>query len=132
MIYLTHLWSGFLLPAIDILLIAFVFYRLLILIRGTQSVPVVMGLAVLMGITVMLRYFLPLPASLWLLDNFWRSAVLLLAVVFQPEFCPVRYPVAIDDLALPRAQDPVCLRFIRPLQHRVLPRPLVPTGPLPP
>ncbi|HVO33652.1 MAG TPA: diadenylate cyclase CdaA [Elusimicrobiota bacterium] len=85
MTLLGHLWAGVMLPAIDILLIAFVFYQILQLIRGTQSVPVVMGLAVLMGITVMLRFFIPLPASLWLLDNFWRWAVLLLAVVFQPE-----------------------------------------------
>ncbi len=85
MIFLANTWTSFLLPAVDICLIAFVFYRLLLLIRGTQSVPVIMGLAVLMGITVMLRYFIHLPASLWLLDNFWRWAVLLLAVVFQPE-----------------------------------------------
>jgi hypothetical protein len=38
----------------------------------------------------------------------------------QPELFPVRHPVAVDDLALLRAQDPVGLRFIRPLRHRFL------------
>jgi len=79
------LWSTYLLPAVDILLIAFVFYQVLLLIKGTHSVQVVMGLAVLMGMTLVIRHFLKLPAATWLLENFWSGAVVLLAVVFQPE-----------------------------------------------
>src|SRR5262245_39707911 len=80
-----NLWLNTLLPAIDILLIAFVFYHVLLLIKGTHSVQVVMGLAVLMGMTLVIRHFLKLPAATWLLENFWSGAVILLAVVFQPE-----------------------------------------------
>src|SRR5262245_3758464 len=80
-----NLWLNTLLPAIDILLIAFVFYQVLLLIKGTHSVQVVMGLAVLMGMTLVIRHFLRLPAATWLLENFWSGAVVLLAVVFQPE-----------------------------------------------
>jgi diadenylate cyclase len=82
---LAQTWNMYLSPAIDILLIAIVFYRLLLLIKGTASVQVVMGLAVLMGMTLIVHHFLRLPASSWLLDNFWSGAVILLAVVFQPE-----------------------------------------------
>ncbi len=81
-------WNLFILPAIDILLIAFVFYHILLLIKGTHSVQVVMGLAVLMAMTLIIRHFLRLPAATWLLENFWSGAsgaVVLLAVVFQPE-----------------------------------------------
>lgn len=85
MTILSQAWAILVSPAIDILLIAFVFYRLLVLIRGTHSVQVVMGLAMLMGVTLVVHYFLRLPASTWLLDNFWSGAVVLLAVVFQPE-----------------------------------------------
>jgi len=85
MAIVSHLWTSFFLPAIDILLIAFVFYRVLLLIKGTHSVQLVMGLAVLMGVTLIVRHFLRLSASAWLLDNFWSGAVVLLAVVFQPE-----------------------------------------------
>lgn len=85
MTFLTEAWSFYLIPAIDILLIAFVFYRLLLLIKGTHSVQVVMGLAVLMGITLVARHFLRLPATTWLLESFWSGAVILLAIVFQPE-----------------------------------------------
>jgi uncharacterized protein (TIGR00159 family) len=75
----------YLLPALDILLIAYILYRLLLLIKGTASVQVVMGLAVLMGTTLLVHQMKHLPASAWLLDNFWAGAVVLLAVVFQPE-----------------------------------------------
>ncbi len=80
-----RIWSGIILPALDVLLIAFVFYRLLLLIKGTATVQVVMGLAVLMGMTLIVDHVLHLPASGWLLRNFWSFAVILLAVVFQPE-----------------------------------------------
>lgn len=85
MVILQHIWTTFLNPAIDILLIAFVFYRLLVLIKGTHATQVVMGLAVLMVATLVVRNVLQLQASSWLLDNFWYGAVVILAVVFQPE-----------------------------------------------
>ena len=72
-------------PIIDIGLLAFVFYRLLLLIRGTQAVPVAMGLVVLAAVTLLLRYTIHLPVCSWLLDHFWSGAVILLAIVFQPE-----------------------------------------------
>lgn len=85
MSFLTQLWSHFLMPVIDILLIAFVFYRLLLLIKGTHAVQVIMGLAILMFTTLIARDLLHLQASTWLLENFWAGAVVILAVVFQPE-----------------------------------------------
>jgi diadenylate cyclase len=85
MIILQHLWQVFFNPAIDILLIAYVFYRLLIMIKGTHATQVVMGLAVLMVATLVVRNVLRLQASTWLLENFWAGAVVILAVVFQPE-----------------------------------------------
>src|SRR3712207_1717455 len=83
--WLHTVWQNVLVPAADILLLAAIFYRLLLLIRGTHSVQVVMGLAVLMGLTLLVRHVLNLPALTWLLESFWSGAVVLLAVVFQPE-----------------------------------------------
>src|ERR1041384_4554 len=82
---INSIWATYLSPTVDILLIAFVFYQVLLLIKGTHSVQVVMGLAVLMGMTLVIRHILRLPAATWLLENFWSGAVVLLAVVFQPE-----------------------------------------------
>src|SRR5688572_5636810 len=63
---------------------AFVFYRVLLLVRGTYTVQVLVGLVILMASTLAVRT-LQLPASTWLLENFWGAAVVILAVVFQPE-----------------------------------------------
>jgi len=85
MIWYSEFWNSILLPALDIGLMAFIFYRLLLLIKGTHAVQVIMGLAVLMVTTLIARDFLHLNASTWLLDHFWSGAVVVLAVVFQPE-----------------------------------------------
>src|SRR5688572_6929219 len=82
---LSYLWSTYLLPALDILLIAYVFYRLLLLIKGTHVVQLIMGLVILMVATLLTRDVLHLQASSWLLQNLWAGALILLAVVFQPE-----------------------------------------------
>ena len=85
MIMLREVWVLYLNPAIDVLLLAVVFYRLLLLIKGTHAVQIVSGLAVLMGATLVVRNVLHLQAATWLLENFWAGAVVILAVVFQPE-----------------------------------------------
>ena len=85
MTWIGEAWFQVLSPIVDILLISFVFYRLLLLIKGTHAAQVIMGLGVLMGMTIVVRNVLKLPASSWLLEIFWASAVVILAVVFQPE-----------------------------------------------
>jgi diadenylate cyclase len=85
MTVLLEIWHLYLNPIIDILLLAYVFYRLLLLIKGTHASQVVTGLAVLMVATLVVRNVLHLQAATWLLENFWAGAVVILAVVFQPE-----------------------------------------------
>jgi len=69
---------------IDILLIAFVIYRLFILIRGTRAVQMLMGLAFFF-----IFYFFSLWAGFrsvsWVLENFWRISVIGIIILFQPE-----------------------------------------------
>jgi diadenylate cyclase len=104
------IWSSVFSPTIDILLIAFAFYQILLLIKGTHSVQVVMGLAVLMGMTLVIRHFLRLPAATWLLEHFWSGAVVLLAVVFQPE---LRAALAhLGSRPLGRIMTPTRLSFV--------------------
>jgi diadenylate cyclase len=81
----AHLWHVVFSPLLDILILTYLFYRLLLLIKETASAQVVTGLAVLMLVTLIVRYLLRLPATGWLLENFWSGAVILLAIVFQPE-----------------------------------------------
>jgi len=69
---------------VDILLIAFVIYRLFILIRGTRAVQMLVGLTFLFAL-----YFFSIWANLqsvsWVLENFWRISVIGIIILFQPE-----------------------------------------------
>ncbi len=68
----------------DILIIAFIIYRLFLLIRGTRAVQMLMGLAF-----VFIFYFISLWSDLkavsWVLQNFWRISVIGVIILFQPE-----------------------------------------------
>lgn len=69
---------------LDILLVAILIYRVLMLFRGTRAVQITIGLAVLAGGTMAARA-LELTSLSWLLDHFWSFWVVALIVVFQPE-----------------------------------------------
>lgn len=68
--------------ATDILLVAFIIYRILLLIRGTRAQQVLTGLGLIAG-----AFFLSKTCNLrtlsWILDNFISSFVLIVIVVFQ-------------------------------------------------
>jgi len=70
--------------AIDILLIAFVIYRIMDLIRGTRAVQMLIGLAVVFLGFVSSQYF-ELYTLNWILDNFLSSILLVIVVIFQDD-----------------------------------------------
>ena len=71
--------------AVDIVLVAAVLYRVLVMFRGTRAVQMLAGLGGLMVASFLARR-LELFSSSWLLENFWSVWVLALVVLFQPEF----------------------------------------------
>lgn len=71
--------------ALDIVLVAAVLYRVLIMFRGTRAVQMLAGLGGLMLASFLARR-LELFSSSWILENFWSVWVLALVVLFQPEF----------------------------------------------
>ncbi|MBI2070932.1 MAG: TIGR00159 family protein [Elusimicrobia bacterium] len=77
-------WAEIIRIFIDLCLASFLLYRVIVLIRGTKSMQVAIGLLVLMFLTYMVR-MLNLTVTSWLLDQFWLAGILLLVVVFQPE-----------------------------------------------
>ena len=79
------LWSNFFVHAIDILLIAYILYRLLLLIKGTMAVQMIIGILTIVVITVIAQVVLDLKTLSWLLEKFWIAAVVVVVVVFQPE-----------------------------------------------
>ena len=77
-------WNGFVSPIVDILLVSFLIYRALLVIRGTRAAPMLGGLTV-----VVLLYFISDLAELttlhWILGNFLSSIIIVVIVIFQEE-----------------------------------------------
>ena len=73
-----------LLNVIDILLLSYIFYRLIVLIKGTRAVQVLLGIVVL-GLVTAVSIYLKLETTSWLLKNFWSAGLVILVVVFQPD-----------------------------------------------
>ncbi len=69
---------------IDIAIVAFVFYKLFTLIRGTRAVQLLKGILVLLVATSVSRW-LHLYTIHWLLQNVQVMLVVALPIVFQPE-----------------------------------------------
>lgn len=69
---------------IDIGLLAAIIYWMLMMIKGTRTIPILLGLTVLLG-TYGLSVFLGLEAMGWLLENLFGSAVLIVVVLFQAD-----------------------------------------------
>jgi len=70
--------------ALDVFLVAFIVYRLLVAFRGTRAAQILIGLgALLAGLVVARR--LELRSLGWLLDTFWAVWAVVLVVLFQPE-----------------------------------------------
>lgn len=71
-----------LLDLLDILLVAFILYRIILLIKGTRAVQMLFGLAVLLVVYVGSQVG-GLYTLNWLLDNFLSSIILVIVVIFQ-------------------------------------------------
>jgi len=67
---------------VDILLVAFGIYWLLLLIKGTRAVQIIVGLLLLIAISLASQLF-QLTTTSWILDKFLGSAVLIIIVLFQ-------------------------------------------------
>lgn len=69
---------------IDILLVAVIFYKLLLIIKGTKAFQILIGLGVLL-IAFLLSGYIGLYTIDWLIQSLWAQIVLALVILFQPE-----------------------------------------------
>ena len=76
-----HLW---LLDILDILLVSVLFYRLLILVKGTRSAQMYVGLLVIVLIGLVAREF-DLIAIRWIVDSLKTVWLIAFVILFQPE-----------------------------------------------
>ncbi|MCJ7738940.1 MAG: diadenylate cyclase CdaA [Anaerolineae bacterium] len=70
---------------LDILIVAFIFYWILYLVRGTRAVPVLRGVIFLIIAVSILTSLIQLRAFGWLADNALPALLVAVPVVFQPE-----------------------------------------------
>src|SRR5579875_2067090 len=69
---------------LDVLIVAYVIYRIAVLIRGTRSVQMIVGLVIIGGAFVASQ-ILGLFTLNWLLNNFLGSLFVILVVIFQAD-----------------------------------------------
>lgn len=75
---------GLLLTVADVAIVAYVFYRLILLIRGTRAVHLIRGLIVLFALTAVSGR-LHLETTYWLLEKIQLALAVAIPIVFQPE-----------------------------------------------
>jgi diadenylate cyclase len=69
---------------LDITIVAYIFYRLLGLIRGSRAEQLLKGLFILLVFSVVVSY-LQLDMINWILEKLWIGFAITLPIVFQPE-----------------------------------------------
>lgn len=69
---------------IDVVIVWFLFYRLLILMKGTRSVQIVIGLFLVILVSFVAFWF-QLEGLKWLISNIATVGIIVLVIVFQPE-----------------------------------------------
>lgn len=67
---------------LDILVVSFIIYQLILIIKGTRSVQMILGLVVLSAVYFM-SVVLDMAALQWLLNTFLSSLLLIVVIVFQ-------------------------------------------------
>lgn len=99
---------------IDVLLVAFIFYKLMQMLRGTRAVPMVLGLLILF-LLAFVAQILQLGTMTFLIENFQAVWLIAFVIIFQPELRRilvilgqsrlVRYFVKVEE---PHIVDEVC------------------------
>lgn len=82
--FLKIFWNNYFVHIVDIVVVAYIFYRIMLLIKGTRAVQIVLGIITLLVITIIAQV-LHLNTLSWLFEKFWLASVVILVVVFQPE-----------------------------------------------
>ncbi|CAH8773164.1 diadenylate cyclase CdaA [Paenibacillus dendritiformis] len=83
--YFTDMtWPNMLKDVIDILVVSYIIYQLLVLIRGTRAIQLLKGIFILVIIWAVSTWF-NLYTLKWLMNQMFTFGVLALVIIFQPE-----------------------------------------------
>ena len=70
--------------AIDIMIIAFIIYHALLLIRGTRAAQMLTGILIVVA-TYLLSSIVPLTTLNWVMDKFYSSFIIIIIILFQDD-----------------------------------------------
>lgn len=68
----------------DILIVAFIIYHILLLIKGTKAVQMLTGLGILL-LALLISNWAGLYTIDWIVQTFWAQIVIVIVILFQPE-----------------------------------------------
>lgn len=69
---------------VDILIVSYIIYQLLVLLRGTRAVQLLKGMIIVLLIWL-ISYFLHLNTLKWIIENLFSVGVIAIIIIFQPE-----------------------------------------------
>jgi len=70
--------------AVDILIIAFITYHILLLIRGTRAAQMLTGILIVIA-TFLLSSIVPLTTLNWVMNKFYSSFIIIIIILFQDD-----------------------------------------------
>jgi diadenylate cyclase len=82
---MLNIYNTYIVNILDIFILAIVFYRIVLIIKGTMAIQIIVGILFILGFTIVAEYVLHLRALSWLLSRLWVTAVVIFAVIFQTE-----------------------------------------------
>jgi diadenylate cyclase len=82
---MLRIYNLYIVNILDVLILSIIFYKVILVIKGTRAIQIVVGLLFILALTVVSRDILHLRALSWLLENFWLAAVIIFTVIFQTE-----------------------------------------------
>ena len=82
--YIYNAW-GYLQPALEVFILAFIFYKILYYLRGTRGSNILAGMLVVLLILTAGADFLKFEVLSWALSGLWTLLATAMIVIFQPE-----------------------------------------------
>ena len=82
--YISTGWA-YLQPALEILILAFIFYKVLYYLRGTRGSNILAGMLIVLMILTACADFLKFEVLSWALSGLWTLLATAMIVIFQPE-----------------------------------------------
>ena len=70
---------------LDITVISFVIYKILVFLKGTRTLKILVAISLLLFVTYFITDFFQLSTLNWILSNFISSIFVILVIIFSPE-----------------------------------------------